>query len=184
MAKAQLFTFTLLSHSLFIDSRNRRWGEHEVFWLLAPCPCKRVLKFPGTYEDQTHHHSPASSFSSFLFSSQIYGSPSHHTGNTHLLTSNKLTCPPLLASFYLVFLFTYLLQLKCLHFTNSLTWCEQTFQKKRKSRRSEQIWASSLLFSKETGNWWRNTRSEFACKRDQTVAGRKESKQAVGHFKC
>lgn len=56
--------------------------------------------------------------------------------------------------------------------------------KKRKSGRFEQSWDSSLLFSKETGNRWQSTRPEFACKRAQTVAGRKESKQALCHFQC
>lgn len=145
------------------DEGNMQFSDY-----LPLVPARSLLSLQG---DQTQHHSPASSFSPLLVPSQIWGLPPQHTGNTHVLTNNKLMCSPLLASFYFVLLCflvglnhdTDLLQLKCLHFTNSLIWLEKTFWKKRKSRQFEQIWDSSLLFPKETGKWWHNTTTELAC---------------------
>lgn len=129
-----------LSHSLFIDSRKRRWGEHAVFWLLAPCPCKKLVKF-------TRGSNPTSLSSFLLFPLPRLLSDLRLASSTYwqdTRADQQQTHGPTTPCFVLLcFLVglnhdTDLLQLKCLPFTNSLIWLEKTCWKKKEK---QTVWA-------------------------------------------
>lgn len=155
-----------------IDSRDRMRGPCSFTHLLVPARRLLILQ-----EIKPQQHSPASSFSPFLCSP---GSMGHLLSTCWQCTfshqqAHVPNTPCFLLLCFLVYLSISTKMFTFYKFTH-IVW-KKNLHKKRKRRQFDQIWDCSLLFSKETGNWWYNSTPGFALTLHQTVMGKKERRK-------